>query len=376
MHNPLVVRAPGRVNLIGEHTDYNAGFVLPAAIDLDIRIELVATADRRVEIELAATGEIGSFSLDAVGPPTGGWIDYVAGVAHMLTEAGLEVGGLRGRLTSTLPMAAGLSSSAALELASAWALMSAAGGPARGMDRLALAQMCRRAENEYVGVQSGLMDQFAASCGVAGHALLLDCRSLEYRPVRIPADMEMVVIDTGARRRLVNSEYNQRRSECERGVGILQASGEPVRSLRDAQVQMLDRVAAQLGDVVYRRCRHVVEENDRTLAVVDALETGDRAALGRLFAASHASLRDQYEVSSAALDAAVEIARGAPGVIAARMTGGGFGGCTVNLVEVGAQDALRMSIERDYPARTGLSPTVYPVTAADGAGLVMSAPVP
>jgi galactokinase len=367
----LTVRAPGRVNLIGEHTDYNDGLVLPAAIDLEIRIELVPRTDRLVRFELAADGEISELDLDAIGAPTGGWLDYVAGVALELRRAGLPMGGFDGRLSATLPASAGLSSSAALELAAAWALMaSVAGFQPESVDRLALARFCQRAENDYVGVRTGLMDQFAASCGEAGCALLLDCRSLEYRPVELPLGLQLVVVETGAQRRLAASEYNHRRSECEYGVAVLQGRGEQVDSLRDATLEMLESVASDLGGVVYRRCRHVVEENARTLAAARALEADDRIALGALFAASHASLRDLYEVSSPALDAAVEIATGIRGVAAARMTGGGFGGCTVNLVEPGATDALRDALERDYVARTGLMPKVHVVHAAPGAGLV------
>jgi galactokinase len=380
----LTVRAPGRINLIGEHTDYNDGFVLPAAISREIRISLVPTADRRVEIELKETGEQTTIDLDAIGQPIGGWIDYVAGVADVLIRDDRNVGGFRGVLSSDLPTSAGLSSSAALELVAAWALLSAgaaagaggaegvavggANGP--GIDRLELAQLCQRAENGYVGVNSGLMDQFAASCGVAGHALLLDCRSLEYRAVPVPADIALVVVDTGSRRRLVGSAYNERRAQCERGVAILAGRGEPVRALRDATVEMLGRAAAELGDITYRRCRHVVEENERTLAAADALQTGDRRTLGALFAASHASLRDLYGVSSRELDVAVEIASATPGVIAARLTGAGFGGCTINLVENDAVERLADAIESEYPARTALTPRIYRVDAAEGAGVL------
>ncbi len=366
---PFLVRAPGRINLIGEHTDYNAGFVLPAAIDLEIRIALVATNDPVVEIELAATGDRVTFDLGDIGPARGEGIDYIAGVARSLINAGHNVGGFKGVLASTLPMSSGLSSSAALELASAWALMYAS-GTLPEIDQMTLARLCQKAENEYVGVNSGLMDQFAVSCGVADHVLLLDCRSLEHRPVAIPDDIALVVVDTGAPRRLVASEYNERRAQCERGVAILAARGEPVRALRDATVAMLDEAASDMGDVINRRCRHVVEENDRALAAVPALESGDRAALRDLFAASHASLRDLYEVSSPALDVAVAIAAATPGVIASRMTGAGFGGCTVNLVERDAVAAVTSAMARDYPSRTGLQARVFGVTATDGAGIV------
>jgi galactokinase len=291
-------------------------------------------------------------------------------VALELQAAGIEVAGFRGELTGRLPAQAGLSSSAALELAAAWALADVA-----GIDRLELARLCQRAENGYVGVKSGLMDQFAVSCGVAGHALLLDCRSLEYRTVALPSDLELVVVDTGARRRLVASEYNERRAECERGVAVLAGAGEAVASLRDANLEMLDRWAVRLGDLTYRRCRHVVEENARTLAAVEALEAGDRPALRDLFAASHASLRDLYEVSSPELDLAVEVAVATPGVVAARMTGAGFGGCTVNLVERAASGRLRAAIENSYAPATGLHAQVNTVEAVAGAGPVASGTV-
>jgi galactokinase len=369
----FTVRAPGRVNLIGEHTDYNDGFVLPVAISLDIRLTVEPNHAARVDIALAALAEGGDragFELDAIGAATGTWIDYVAGVARELRDAGWPVGGFSAVLTSNLPMGSGLSSSAALELAAAWALLAAGGGGVGDVDRMELARMCQRAEGTYVGVKTGLMDQFAASCGVAGHALLLDCRSLDWRPVALPPGLALVAVNTGSPRRLAASQYNERRAQCERGVEILAARGEPVRALRDATVAMLDAARDDLGDAVYRRCRHVVEENERALMAVAALAADDRAALGRLFAASHSSLRDLYEVSSPALDAAVAIASQTPGVVATRMTGGGFGGCTVNLVEPGAVQALRLAFERDYTARTGLTATVHEVTAADGAGLV------
>jgi galactokinase len=364
----MTVRAPGRVNLIGEHTDYNDGFVLPAAINLEISLAIRPSARPRVAITLAATNEQAWVELGSRRERAGNWLDYIAGVAYALEDAGLPIGGFTGRLTSSLPRQAGLSSSAALELAAAWALLVAAGGPPEGLDRMTLARLCQAAENGYVGVRCGIMDQFTSSCGVAGHALLLDCRSLVYRPVPIPAGIALVVVDTGSPRRLMESEYNARRTQCERGVAVLAARGEPVRALRDATLEMLDRAAPELGDETYRRCRHVVEENRRTLVAADALVNDDRNALGQLFAASHASLRELYEVSSPALDAAVEIATATPGVIAARMTGAGFGGCTINLVESSAVATLRRAMERDYLTRTGLRANIHEVIATDGAG--------
>jgi len=362
------VRAPGRVNLIGEHTDYNGGFVLPVAISLDTRLDIEPTLDSAVEITLAS-GERASFDLAATPNASGTWIDYTVGVARALADAGWPIAGFRGSVSSTLPMSVGLSSSAAFELASAWALLTA--NDARvNVDRMALARICQVAENMFVGVKSGLMDQFASSCGVAGHALLLDCRSLEYRTVALPPDVAIVVVNTGAERRLVSSEYNARAADCARGVQVLRNRGEAVTSLRDATVSMLDSARDDLGDVTYRRCRHIVDENERVLAAVQALESGDLQTVGELFAASHASLRDLFEVSSTELDIAVEIAAATPGVIAARMTGAGFGGCTVNLVESDAVDRLRAAIERNYEPRTGRRATVYDVAAVDGAGLI------
>jgi galactokinase len=362
-----VVRAPGRVNLIGEHTDYNLGYVLPAAIDLEIRIAFVPTGDRRVELVSEATRERASFDLDAIGPNPGGMAGYVAGTAWALAEAGISTGGFRGTLTSTLPRASGLSSSAALELASAWAL---AADPA-AIDPLELARICQRAENAYVGVNCGLMDQFASACGVAGAGMLLDCRSLAWRPVALPlATHTLVVIHTGSPRSLSSSQYNARRAQCEAAVAVLAADDPAIRSLRDVTMTMLPAVQARVDEETYRRCRHVVTENVRVEATVEALAAGDLAAVGSLWAASHASLRDDYEVVSPELDALVEIAGSVPGVAAARMTGAGFGGCTVNLVERGAVDALRERTLREYPARSGLTPRVYAVDAVAGAGFV------
>jgi galactokinase len=369
-----VVRGPGRVNLIGEHTDYNRGYVLPAAIDLEIRIAFVPTADRHVAITLPETGERREFSLDAIPPASGQWIDYVAGTAWSLQSAGIRLHGFRGVLASNLPMSAGLSSSAALELASAWALLDPPDLAAHGSDRMMLARMCQRAENDHVGVRSGIMDQFAASLGQRGRAMFLDCRDLTYRPVSLPGnDLVLVVCDTNAPRRLGDSEYNQRRAECDAAVATIAEQEPGVESLRDVDPEMLARQAPRLAPVELARAEHVVRENVRVLRTVEALEVGNLDAVGRLFAESHASLRDRFEVSSPELDAMVEIAATTPGVVAARMTGAGFGGCTVNLVRRDAVDGFRAAVERDYPERTGRQPRVFEVSAADGAGVMVSA---
>ncbi len=360
-----IVRAPGRVNLVGEHTDYNLGLVLPAAVDLEIRIAFVPTADRRVELRSDATGERASFDLDAIGPSPGGMAAYVAGTAWALAEAGVPTRGFRGVLGSSLPRGSGLSSSAALELASAWALVA---DPA-AIPPIDLARICQRAENAYVGVNCGLMDQFASACGVDGSAMFLDCRSLAWEAVALPlANHALVVIHSGSRRSLGTSEYNARRAQCEAAAAALAVDDPAIRSLRDVSPAMLPAVAARVDEETFRRCRHVVGENVRVEETIGALAGGDLAAVGAAWAASHASLRDDYEVSSPELDALVEIATAVPGVVAARMTGAGFGGCTVNLVERGAVDRLRERVMAAYPARTGLKPRVYRVEAAAGAG--------
>ena len=359
-----VVHAPGRVNLIGEHTDYNNGFVVPAAIDLGITIAFVPTDDRRVDVTLAETGERAGFDLDAIEPATGRWIDYVAGTAWALAEAGLATRGFRGLLGSELPVGAGLSSSAALELVSAWAL---SGGDRPDTDTMNLAKIAQRAENEHVGVACGLMDQFAVAFGVADHALVLDCRSLEHRPVPIPAETSLVICDSGAPRALADSAYNARRAECARAVAVLRELDPSITALRDVTLVLLEAGRDRLSDSEYRRARHVVSEDQRVLETVAALSAGDLDAVGEAFAASHRSLRDDFEVSSPPLDALVGIATAVDGMIGSRLTGAGFGGCTINLVHDGAAPALRAAVQRDYPSATGLTPHVYEVRAADGA---------
>ena len=363
-----VVRAPGRVNLIGEHTDYNEGFVLPIAVDLAISIAFVPTDDRRVTLTFDDDGQTVGFGVDRPGPPTRGWEDYVAGTAWAMSEAGLPVRGFRGLLASDLPQNAGLSSSAALELASALAL---SGGDEPPVDRLTLARIAQRAENEYVGVRCGLMDQFASANGVDGSALLLDCRSLEYRAIPLVLDdVALVVTHSGSQRRLEASAYNERRGQCDAAVMAIARTHPEVRSLRDVTLAMLDEVEDDLEPVLGRRARHVIEENGRVLQAAEAFAAGDLASVGRLFGDSHASLRDLYEVSSPELDTLVEIADAVPGVFGSRLTGAGFGGCTVTLVRRDAIDDLTAAVERQYPARTGLTARVFEVKPGAGAGRI------
>jgi galactokinase len=365
----LVVRAPGRVNLIGEHTDYNDGFVMPAAIGLEIRLAVLPTDDRRVVITLDDSGERKGFDLDTIGPARGTWIDYVAGTAWALTAAGRPMSGFRGLLASNLPRGAGLSSSAALEMAAALALL----GPDAAGPPEARALAGQQSENGYVGVQSGVMDQFASAAGVADHAILLDCRSLEWRPVPLPLeDFALVVCHSGSARRLDTSAYNERRAECDRAVAAIARIDPAVKSLRDVDPAMLEAADGLMDPVAARRARHVVEENIRVLETERALAVGDLVEVGRLFAASHASLRDLFEVSSPELDALVDIAVSTEGVAAARLTGAGFGGSTINLVRRDRVAAFRAIVERDYPARTRLRPRVLEVDAVDGASFIVT----
>jgi len=363
-----LVRAPGRVNLIGEHTDYNEGLALPAAIDREIWIAFEPWDRGEVELTSAGFDETRSFSFEGLSPETRGarsWIDYVAATAWAMRDAGLPIRGFRGVMDSTVPIGSGLSSSAALEMASSWALaVPRAPRPDAGV----MAAIAQRGENRYVGVNCGIMDQFASAAGRAGHALLIDCRVNRFKTAPMPEGLSLVVCETGSLRKLEASAYNTRRSECELGVKLIAEREPGVKALRDVDEAMLERNRDRLPEVVARRCEHVVREDARVMDTVSALRDGDLDALGRLFAASHASLRDLYEVSSAELDAMVDIAVAVPGVVASRMTGAGFGGCTVNLVEQGAEEALRDAVLAQYQKRTGLRPSVYIVAAVDGAG--------
>lgn len=321
----LRFRAPGRVNLIGEHTDYNDGFVLPVAIDL------ATTAT----LNPSPTNHFTS----STNPPDG-WQAYVVGVERQLRKLGIDIPPVSLHFDSTLPLGAGLSSSAALEVSAALAFLAAAN---QTLEPLTLARLCQQAEIETVGLACGIMDQFISLHGQAGHAILLDCRSLASRPVPIPEGIALVIADTGVKHALASSEYNTRRHECEAAAAMLGVS-----SLRDAST-----------DGGNKRARHIITENARVLAFVDALERNDRRAMGQLMAASHESLRTDYEVSCKELDELVDKAQSLPGLIGARMTGGGFGGSTINLVE--AQHA------RAFASQIGAAAT-YVTTAANGAG--------
>jgi galactokinase len=362
-----LVRAPGRVNLIGEHTDYNDGFVLPVALDRAAWLAVASLEEPLARVAALDLSEEASFPLDPVPPRGGDWADYPRGVAWALQEAGLPVTGLQAALTSDVPPGAGLSSSAAVEMAFAWAWRSLGGF---GLDRTQTALLCQRAENLYVGVRCGIMDQMACAWGRAGHALLLDCRTLAVEPVPLPAGLSIVVADTGVRRALAASAYNQRRQECEEAVRLLSAHLPDIRALRDVSPADLSRLEPLLPEVLRRRARHVVGENARVHETVAALRAGDLAGVGAALRRSHESLRDDYQVSAPELDTLVEAAWQVEGCYGARLTGAGFGGCIVALAAQDAVADLVAHLERAYRDRFDRRPSAIVGQAADGVAVV------
>ena len=357
-----VVCAPGRVNLIGEHTDYNDGFVLPIAIDRATWIALGPRRDERVVAYSLDFEQAVDFDLRGFTKQNEGWGEYLKGVAWALQQAGYALRGWEGVVAGDVPIGAGLSSSAALELATARAFAAASDLP---WDAASMARLGQRAENEWVGVNCGIMDQMISAAGKADHALLIDCRTLDSQPVPLPPDAAIVVLDTATRRGLVDSAYNERRAQCEAAARFF-----GVRALRDVDLPGFEARAGQLDEVIRRRARHVVTENDRTLQAAEAMRRGDAAGLGRLMDASHASLRDDFEVSSGELDAMAACARRHPACFGARMTGGGFGGCAVALVRAGAARDFSAEVAPAYRSVTGLTPSIYICAAANGAEVV------
>ncbi len=363
---PRLFRAPGRVNLIGEHTDYNDGFVLPMAIDRETVIAGAARDDRRVRVYSLNADEAVEFDLDHPGEKQRGiWLDYVEGVAQSLLGRGVRLKGADLAVLSDVPVGAGLSSSAALEVSAGLAFVSLSD---QQLDRVTLALAGQQAEHVYVGTMCGIMDQFVAALGREGHALLIDCRSLEATLVPLDtSETAIVVCDTNVKHELSSSEYNARRAECERGVEMLREMMPGIRALRDVSVAEFAQHEERLPETIRRRCRHVVTENERTLSAARALQDGDLKEMGRLMYASHRSLRDDYEVSCRELDVLVEIAESLGGVVGARMTGGGFGGCTVNLVRREALGEFKQVVSREYTRATHLNPTIYVSEAGGGA---------
>ena len=363
---PRIFRAPGRVNLIGEHTDYNDGFVMPAAIQLSTCAAIGPAASRSITVHSENVSETVAFDLDEDDfCPRQDWSDYVRGVAISIDRAAGPIRGANLVIQSGVPLGAGLSSSAALEVSVAFALLANSG---LSMDRTQIALLCQRAETDFAGVRCGIMDQFTACHACANHAILLDCRSLESRQLSLAPDARLVVCNTMVKHALASGEYNRRREECEAALMALSRFLPDIRALRDMTPDQLAQFGPALDPILLRRCRHVVTENARVLAAAEALERGDLVAFGKLMEASHRSLRDDYEVSCEELDVMVELASAIDGVYGSRMMGGGFGGCALALVKASQGDAFARAIFESYLKKTGIRCDVYVCSAADGAG--------
>lgn len=374
----LIVRAPGRVNLIGEHTDYNDGYVLPMAIDRATWIALRPRPDRHVRIYSMDLEVAVEFSLDevrggrsAASPlqQTQSWAEYSRGVAWALQEDGLTLAGWEGVLSGDVPIGAGLSSSAALELATARAFASVSGIT---WDGNAMAKAAQRSENQWVGISTGIMDQMISARGRVGHALLIDCRSLDIQPIPLPRDTAVVVLDTATRRGLVDSAYNERRTQCEAAAHFFAQLQPGITALRDVDLDLFNAHANELDEVTRKRARHVITEDERTLQTVKAMEANDANRVGELMCASHASLRDDFEVSSDALNKIVDCAMEEVGCYGARMTGGGFGGCAVALVQDDLATKFAANVASSYYKVTGLTPNIYVCFPTNGAEVVHS----
>ncbi len=364
----VIARAPGRVNLIGEHTDYNEGYVLPAAIDREIRVGVARREDRRLNAFSIEHGGYESVRLDALQRgEKRSWIDYPAGVAQQMLEGKLPLGGTDLLIAGDVPIGAGLSSSAALLVACATAWKTLYGWEIPEIETI---QLCRRAENDYVGVACGIMDQYVSCAGKAGHALFIDCRDLSTQTVALPRNLSILVCDTGVRRDLANTAYNCRRAECEEGASRLRQFLGEIRSLRDVTAEQLRDHSDRLPPVIAKRCRHVVAENERALEAMDALVQGDRERFGRLMNESHESLKNDYEVSCPELDMMVALARGQEGVLGARMTGAGFGGCTVNLVKSERVNEVARAVRKEYAGIFRHPAQTYVCKTADGASIL------
>jgi galactokinase len=369
----FIATAPGRVNLLGEHVDYNDGMVLPAAINRAVHLAAKPTLDCRVNLRAIDLNQSVTFNFDNLlarrdinGEPLPSWAFYPAGTAWALQEAGLALTGFDGAFTSDIPIGAGLSSSAAVEVAFA-AMWQKLGG--WQIDPVKLAQLCQRGENHYVGVNSGLMDQFASVNGVAGHALYFDTRSLFWQPVPLPPGSVIVVADSGVRHTLANSAYNDRRASCEQALSLLRPHLPGIRALRDVSPSDFAAFADLLPEITRMRAQHIVDECYRVAQALPLLKAGDAAGFGQLMLACHASLRDLYQVSCPELDILVELAMQLPGCWGARLTGAGFGGCTVNLVQEDKAGAFIQGLKDGYCDRTNRNTEVYLCQASQGANV-------
>jgi galactokinase len=366
---PAIFAAPGRVNLIGEHTDYAEGFVMPAAIDFATFAAISPRADGKIAIYSENYGQERHF--DAASLPTKAnqhWTDYPMGVVSILAGEGYTIPGFSLSLWGDVPLGSGLSSSASVEVATALALLSLLGVAYPGsLTGPALARLCQRAENEFVGASCGIMDQFISANGKANHALLLDCRDLSFKLAPIPANVALVIANTMVKHSVAGGEYGTRRAEVESACAVIASHRPGVRFLRDASVEDLARWGAEMTPNAFKRARHVITENLRTVAAADALAKGDMAKLGRLMAEAHESYSQDFEASCMECDAMVALAQDLPGLIGARLTGGGFGGCTINLVEVGDAPAFVEALGGRYAAQFGIVPQIYICHASGGA---------
>ena len=371
---PVTFAAPGRVNIIGEHTDYADGFVMPAAIDFATLAAISLRDDKTIAIFSANFDEQVNHSLDHLpSKASHHWSDYPLGVISVLREAGVEIPAFSLTLNGDVPLGAGLSSSASIEVASMAAILSLTGTT---IPLPQVARLCQRAENDYVGASTGIMDQFIACCGAQDHALLLDCRSLEYRLAPIPSHLSLVIANTMVKHSHAGGEYNTRRSEVEEGTALLRSHRPEIKLLRDATVDDLRKWGHEMRPDVLKRCRHIITENTRTVAAADALEAGDLKALGRLMYEAHASYRDDFEASCPEADILVNLAQKEPGCIGARLTGGGFGGCTVNLVENQNAAAFSSHIRDSYRKATGIEADIYLCHASAGVHQVQGTQAP
>ena len=364
---PRVFRAPGRVNLIGEHTDYNLGFVLPVALDLATYIAAAPSADAKVRIYSENRQELREFDVSQLGSvqPARAWTDYPVGVGQELVRAGVPVEGANLLIRSTVPDGSGLSSSAALEVASALAMLAG-----REFEPLELAKLCQRAERNFVGMPCGIMDQYISVFGRAHSAVEIDCRSLGHRLVKLPEGITFIAVNTMVKHALSGSAYRDRVRECAAAVEGIAAVHPDVQSLRDVSPEQLEGVASRLPDVVARRARHVVTEDARVNRFVEASLHGDVTGMGKLMVESHRSLQHDYAVSCTELDFLVDAALEIEGVYGSRMTGGGFGGCTVTLLQAEALGGFRAGISRAYEEKFGVVPGIYSCEPSEGAGEV------
>jgi galactokinase len=363
---PKLFRAPGRVNIIGGHTDYNEGFVLPTTTGLHTWIAIAPRADRTLRAFSSRFDSLEEIDLDRIEKcDDAQWYQYVKGVASILEGAGYTLRGADIVIDGDIPLGGGLSSSASLETALAFALLDCAN---LEIARSELAQLCQRVETEFVGIRCGIMDQFVISHCAKDRAMMLDCRSLEFQSVAMPSDARLLVVDTGVSHRLPTGEYNSRREECEKAIALLTREIPELAALRDLDATQLEDQKKRLDDRLYRRCRHIVSENQRVQDACCALRSGDVRELGRLITASHVSLRDDYEISCAELDAVVEIVNACPGVYGSRLVGGGFGGCVVCLVEGPQLDRVIDKVRTEYGAMLGRPPWVHAVTPSDPVG--------